>query len=59
MYTACKYLRTIAIKSDEDRKRRGMKAEDLEDAARHINRAFTLCISDRYAPSFTITHISH
>lgn len=47
MYTACKYLRTIAIKSDEDLKQRGLKAEHLEDAARHINRAFTLCISDR------------
>lgn len=58
MYTACKYLRTIAIKSDEDRKRRGLKAEDLEDAARHINRAFTLCISDRYAPSLGLPRVS-
>jgi C4-type Zn-finger protein len=51
MYTACKFLRLIAIKSDEQAKKQGKKPEHLEDAARHINRTFTLCISDRCAPS--------
>ncbi|KAI5843883.1 hypothetical protein DFP73DRAFT_527139 [Morchella snyderi] len=42
MYTACKYLRTIAMKADEEG-----KTGCLEDAARIVNRAFTVCISDR------------
>lgn len=66
LYTAGKYLRTFAIKADENAKASGIDAtfnagglqddiagdfgknEKLEDAARVINRMFTLCISDRY-----------
>lgn len=47
MYTACKYLRTIAMKADEEG-----KTGCLEDAARIVNRAFTVCISDRYVLFF-------
>ncbi|KAL7271234.1 COP9 signalosome (CSN) subunit [Rhizina undulata] len=47
LYIVCRYLRTIAIRSDDEAKRAGNKPEHLEDAARHINRTFTLCISDR------------
>lgn len=64
LYVVGKYLRVFAIKADQQAKRRqaimfngGMqedvtgdsgKDEKLEDAARVINRIFTLCISDRY-----------
>lgn len=65
LYVAGKYLRTFAIKADEQAARTkgnvtfnvGLqddivgsfgKNEKLEDAARQINRIFSLCISDRY-----------
>jgi COP9 signalosome complex subunit 12 len=65
LYVAGRYLRIFAIKADEHASGAkalsyddGMqediagdlcKNERLEDAARIINRIFTLCISDRYA----------
>ena len=64
LYTAGKYLRIFAIKADENTRAKGGTAfssavqddttvdagsnEKLEEAARVINRIFTLCISDRY-----------
>ncbi|KZF22058.1 COP9 signalosome complex subunit 12 [Xylona heveae TC161] len=63
LYVTGKYLRTFAIKADDQARRRGTvtfssgfqddivsdygKNDKLEDAARVINRIFTLCISDR------------
>ncbi|KAF2091153.1 hypothetical protein K490DRAFT_33379 [Saccharata proteae CBS 121410] len=64
LYVAGKYLRTFAIKADENASKvKGSstfnvgfqddeidslgKNENLEDAARHISRLFTLCLSDR------------
>jgi hypothetical protein len=66
LYVAGKYLRTFAIKADEQAARtKGSvtfnagfqddvvgalgKNDKLEDAARQINRIFSLCISDRFA----------
>lgn len=65
LYVTGRFLRIFAIKTDEQLRERnggdfnaGMqddiagelgKNEKLEDAARIINRIFTLCISDRYA----------
>jgi hypothetical protein len=57
-----KYLRIFAIKADEgatngvgtittfqdDLDPEAEKNEKLEDAARQLNRIFTLCLSDRY-----------
>ena len=48
MYQICLSLRTVAILSDDQARRLGKTSEHLEDAARYINKAFTLCISDRY-----------
>lgn len=64
LYVAGKYLRVFAIKADEQGRKKGAstfnasfqddvvgdfgKNEKLEDAARVMNRIFTLCISDRY-----------
>ena len=63
LYVAGKYLRIFAIKADESSKEGGSNGnpviqddivgenggrEKLEDAARVLNRVFTLCISDRY-----------
>ncbi len=63
LYVAGKYLRIFAIKADASSKDGGMNGnatfeddivgangghEKLEDAARVLNRMFTLCISDRY-----------
>ena len=64
LYVAARYLRVFAIKADGSANSRGTagintvmqddiagdwgKNEKLEDAARVINRIFTLCISDRY-----------
>ena len=64
LYVAARYLRVFAIKADESAQSKGIagistvmqddiagdwgKNEKLEDAARVINRIFTLCISDRY-----------
>ncbi|KAI9817161.1 MAG: COP9 signalosome (CSN) subunit [Pycnora praestabilis] len=63
LYVAGRYLRVFAIKADEQARIQGAvtfnagfqddvmgdfgKNEQLEDAARVINRIFTLCISDR------------
>ena len=64
LYIAGRYLRIFAIKADASSRDKGAaifnggfhddvvgdggKNEKLEDAARVINRMFTLCISDRY-----------
>ena len=64
LYVVARYLRVFAIKADESVQSKGTagintvlqddiagdwgKNEKLEDAARVINRIFTLCISDRY-----------
>lgn len=64
LYVAGKYLRVFAIKADEQTARtssgdefagfqdevveEGGKNEKLEDAARQINRIFSLCINDRF-----------
>jgi len=64
LYIAGRYLRIFAIKADDQARVKGAvtfnagfhddvvgdfgKNEKLEDAARVINRIFTLCISDRY-----------
>ncbi|PWW75066.1 hypothetical protein C7212DRAFT_282317 [Tuber magnatum] len=47
MYQICLSLRAVAILSDDQARRLGKASEHLEDAARYINKAFTLCISDR------------
>ncbi|KAG0636759.1 hypothetical protein HOY80DRAFT_325228 [Tuber brumale] len=47
MYQICLSLRTVAILSDDQARKLGKTSEHLEDAARYINKAFTLCISDR------------
>lgn len=61
LYVAGKYLRVFAIKADESIAARtglvtnfqeesnpeGEKNAKLEDAARQLNRIFTLCLSDR------------
>ncbi|KAJ8607402.1 hypothetical protein MRB53_040348 [Persea americana] len=63
LYAAAKYLRTFAIKADDSLQQNGSTGADghfnddadgesgrndkLEDAARQINRIFSLCISDR------------
>jgi hypothetical protein len=62
LYVVGKYLRVFAIKADvetgndgefageysDDFNPEGGKNEKLEDAARVLNRIFTLCLSDRY-----------
>ena len=63
LYVAGRYLRVFAIKADESSKEGGSNGhatfqddivgengghEKLEDAARVLNRMFTLCVSDRY-----------
>ena len=60
LYVAGKYLRIFAIKADagaaasvgsvtnfDDFNPEAEKNEKLEDAARHLNRIFTICLSDR------------
>ncbi|KAK0124062.1 COP9 signalosome (CSN) subunit [Cadophora gregata] len=60
LYVAGKYIRIFAIKADEgaastlgsvtnfdDFNPEAEKNEKLEDAARHLNRIFTICLSDR------------
>lgn len=65
LYISGKYLRTFAIKADEetgsnvafgagfqdDFNPEAGKNEKLEDAARVLNRMFQLCISDRWVLS--------
>jgi hypothetical protein len=70
LYVTGRYLRIFAIKADESSKEKSLgdfggglqddivgngKNEKLEDAARVINRIFTLCISDRYATKADIS----
>jgi len=47
LYVSCRHLRNFAILADEEDKKDGKKAEKLEDAARYLNKMFTLCLSDR------------
>ena len=51
LYTACRHLRDFAINADEEEKKEGKNADKLEDAARHLNKMFTLCLSDRLLPT--------
>jgi hypothetical protein len=48
LYTVCRDLRVFAIRADIEDKGEGKSAEKLEDAARTLNKMFTLCLSDRY-----------
>jgi hypothetical protein len=66
LYVAGKYMRIFAIKADEsaansnglpahfgdDISPEAEKNENLEDAARQLNRIFTICLSDRLVSSF-------
>ena len=68
LYVVGRYLRIFAIKADateqnvkplmfdaglqDDVASSAKKSDKLEEAARIINRIFTLCISDRYEPEF-------
>jgi hypothetical protein len=70
LYTAGKYLRNFAIKADEQlRRSEGNvtynelsddvvgalgKNDCLQDAARQVNRVFSVCITDRYAEAISI-----
>ncbi|KAF3921561.1 hypothetical protein AA313_de0203262 [Arthrobotrys entomopaga] len=48
LYTACKYLRYVAIRADEAKRAEGEDTwKQLEEAARIINRAFNVCLNDR------------
>lgn len=47
LFSACRDVRVLAIKADTLRQSRGEKGENLEEAARLINKAFTICITDR------------
>lgn len=74
LYVAGRYLRIFAIKADDQARAKGAvtfnagfqddvvgdfgKNEKLEDAARVINRIFTLCISDRYVVKTMHTSLS-
>lgn len=58
LLTTCKFLRLIAIKSDEQSQKADKSSEHLEDTARHINRMFTLCISDRWELSLAPPEIA-
>ena len=65
LYVVGKYMRVFAIKADEgaahsngsvtnfqdDFNPEAEKNEKLEDAARQLNRIFTICLSDRLARS--------
>ena len=48
LYTAGRQLRAFAIWADEEDKKEGKDASKLEDAARTLNKMFTLCLSDRF-----------
>ena len=50
LYTAGRQLRAFAILADEEDKKEGKDANKLEDAARTLNKMFTLCLSDRFDP---------
>lgn len=47
LFSACRDVHNLAIKADAVAEEQGQPAEYLEEAARIINRAFTLCITDR------------
>lgn len=48
LYTACKYLRYVAVRADEVKRAEGEDTwKSLEEAARIINRAFNACLNDR------------
>lgn len=47
LYTTLRTLRSFAIATDAESAKRTAPNETLEDAARHLNKAFTLCLSDR------------
>jgi COP9 signalosome complex subunit 12 len=64
LYIVGTYLRAFAIKADADRSQDVYSSDfqddvaatleknaKLEDAARTINRMFTICLNDRYAPA--------
>jgi hypothetical protein len=66
LYVAGKYMRVFAIKADEsaangnglpthfgdDISPEAEKNENLQDAARQLNRIFTICLSDRLVSPF-------
>jgi hypothetical protein len=68
LYVAGKYVRIFAIKADEatgnntgtitnfqdDFNPEAEKNENLEDAARQLNRVFQICLADRFAMSSII-----
>lgn len=47
LFTACRDIRVLAMRADKLCLARQEKAEHLEEAARIINKAFTICITDR------------
>lgn len=47
LYSTCRYLREFAMAAD-DEDSKAENASSLEDAARHLNKGFTLCLSDRW-----------
>lgn len=47
LYSTCRYLREFAMAADDEESKAGRNGNKLEDAARHLNKGFTLCLSDR------------
>lgn len=47
LFSACRDCRVLAIRADELCRSEDKAAENLEEAARLINKAFTICITDR------------
>lgn len=47
LFQVCRDIRVLAIRADTLCESRNEKAENLEEAARVINKAFTICITDR------------
>lgn len=47
LFSACRDIRVLAIRADQYCNANGKKADNLEEAARVINKAFTICITDR------------
>lgn len=47
LFGACRDIRILAIRADAHAATIGSPAEHLEDAARLINKAFTICLTDR------------
>lgn len=50
-------LHLISFQADSWMRLRGAKTDALEDAARICNKAFTNCLTDRYAPFFSSPNI--